>query len=308
MDDDAWVAKELLLWKIQCFDPENASEIMSRILLYNPSDEQIVRLAVAQDSLFLSCINRIRILMGIISRPDSVSDPDTPTDNRNSPPADDSSSTEAHSDLLRPDKAPVNESGDDISRNLPDDLYPTFLPHTQPLQGTTMQPFMGKNLQLQSFSHSRDLLQLPSNTDRRMIVLPWPGLPPASSSIPMQPFMGNTLQLRGFPHSRVLLQLPPITYQRIVWPCLGLLPPAARSTLTWSPTTVFVSFHDRATVHQHVVAMYFANFGPLLKVNLKRGYGFVTYMHIESADNVLASGNPHWIQGWRFVVRPYRNT
>ncbi|KAL7216408.1 hypothetical protein ACSBR1_028364 [Camellia fascicularis] len=73
---------------------------------------------------------------------------------------------------------------------------------------------------------------------------------------------------------------------------------------------IYLTFPAESTFTEHDVSNYFNKFGPVEDVRipcqLKRMFGFVTFVFPETVKQILAKGNPHFVCGARVLVKPYR--
>lgn len=73
---------------------------------------------------------------------------------------------------------------------------------------------------------------------------------------------------------------------------------------------IYLTFPAESTFTEDDAANYFSTYGPVQDVRIpcqqKRMFGFVTFHNSETAQMVLAKGNPHYICGARVLVKPYR--
>ncbi|XP_010035440.2 zinc finger CCCH domain-containing protein 18 isoform X1 [Eucalyptus grandis] len=73
---------------------------------------------------------------------------------------------------------------------------------------------------------------------------------------------------------------------------------------------IYLTFPAESVFTEQDVSHYFNNFGPVQDVRIpcqqKRMFGFVTFVFAETAKQVLAKGNPHFICNARVLVKPYK--
>ncbi|XVE78934.1 hypothetical protein DITRI_Ditri14bG0018000 [Diplodiscus trichospermus] len=73
---------------------------------------------------------------------------------------------------------------------------------------------------------------------------------------------------------------------------------------------IYLTFPADSTFKDEDVSNYFSTFGPVQDVRipyqLKRMFGFVTFVHPETVKLILARGNPHYICDSRVLVKPYK--
>ncbi|XP_073064808.1 zinc finger CCCH domain-containing protein 53-like isoform X5 [Primulina eburnea] len=62
---DTSEATKVLMSRIQSLDPENATKIIGVILIQDEGEKDIIRLAQTSDTVLLSCINHVKICLGI---------------------------------------------------------------------------------------------------------------------------------------------------------------------------------------------------------------------------------------------------
>ncbi|XP_075494063.1 zinc finger CCCH domain-containing protein 46-like [Primulina tabacum] len=62
---DTSEATKVLMSRIQSLDPENATKIIGVILIQDEGEKDIIRLAQTSDTVLLSCINQVKICLGI---------------------------------------------------------------------------------------------------------------------------------------------------------------------------------------------------------------------------------------------------
>ncbi|OMO81789.1 hypothetical protein CCACVL1_12216 [Corchorus capsularis] len=73
---------------------------------------------------------------------------------------------------------------------------------------------------------------------------------------------------------------------------------------------IYLTFPAESTFKDEDVSNYFSMFGPVHDVRIpyqqKRMFGFVTFVHSETVNLILARGNPHFICDSRVLVKPYK--
>ncbi|XP_030512636.1 zinc finger CCCH domain-containing protein 18-like isoform X2 [Rhodamnia argentea] len=73
---------------------------------------------------------------------------------------------------------------------------------------------------------------------------------------------------------------------------------------------IYLTFPAESVFTEQDVSHYFNHFGPVQDVRIpcqqKRMFGFVTFVFAETAKQVLAKGNPHFICNARVLVKPYK--
>ncbi|XP_028777856.1 zinc finger CCCH domain-containing protein 18 [Neltuma alba] len=73
---------------------------------------------------------------------------------------------------------------------------------------------------------------------------------------------------------------------------------------------IYLTFPADCSFTEEDVSNYFSNFGTVEDVRIpcqqRRMFGFVTFTDPETVKTVLDKGNPHYVQGSRVLVKPYR--
>ncbi|XP_054820090.1 zinc finger CCCH domain-containing protein 18-like isoform X2 [Prosopis cineraria] len=73
---------------------------------------------------------------------------------------------------------------------------------------------------------------------------------------------------------------------------------------------IYLTFPADCSFTEEDVSNYFKNFGTVEDVRIpcqqRRMFGFVTFADPETVRTVLEKGNPHYVQGSRVLVKPYR--
>ncbi|EPS69295.1 hypothetical protein M569_05471 [Genlisea aurea] len=64
---DSYEATKVVMSRIQCLDPDNASKIMGYILIQDQGEKEVIRLAFSPESLLLSYINQAKACLGLSS-------------------------------------------------------------------------------------------------------------------------------------------------------------------------------------------------------------------------------------------------
>ncbi|XP_026392867.1 zinc finger CCCH domain-containing protein 18-like isoform X1 [Papaver somniferum] len=81
-------------------------------------------------------------------------------------------------------------------------------------------------------------------------------------------------------------------------------------TIVSGSRQIYLTFPAESTFTEEDVSNYFKSFGPVQDVRIpcqqKRMFGFVTFLYTETAEIILAKGNPHFVCGARVLVKPYR--
>ncbi|XP_073144440.1 zinc finger CCCH domain-containing protein 46-like [Henckelia pumila] len=62
---DTSEATKVLMSRIQSLDPENATKIIGVILIQDEGERDIIRLAQSSDTILLSCVNQVKMFLGI---------------------------------------------------------------------------------------------------------------------------------------------------------------------------------------------------------------------------------------------------
>ncbi|XP_071697191.1 zinc finger CCCH domain-containing protein 18-like isoform X2 [Rutidosis leptorrhynchoides] len=73
---------------------------------------------------------------------------------------------------------------------------------------------------------------------------------------------------------------------------------------------IYLTFPAESTFSELDVSNYFKKFGPVHDVRIpcqqKRMFGFVTFVCADTVRHILNKGNPHFVNGARVLVKPYR--
>ncbi|KAK8957713.1 Zinc finger CCCH domain-containing protein 53 [Platanthera zijinensis] len=297
---DAYEATKLVFSRIQSLDPINAAEIMGTLLIQEHGEKEMIRLAFGPESLLLSFVLNARKDLGLLppSSPSSVF-------------------------LLGPHSSSISSSASPTP--FPEERFRDGGINRRNCSVSGLCLFFArgycKNGSKCRFLHydvppatgklddmvDDELLQLQST-----IASAFPFSPSSASGRELDFLLQYQLQ-RQLDSQRAVAVTPAVgrgepPQKFFSRPRLdrcdfaGIVNPCSRQ--------IYLTFPADSAFREEDVSIYFSLYGPVQDVRipcqLKRMFGFVTFLYPETVKLILAKGNPHFVCDARVLVKPYK--
>ncbi|OMO54481.1 hypothetical protein COLO4_36467 [Corchorus olitorius] len=281
---DPYDITNVVFSKIKGLDPENASKIMGYILIQDLPDRDMMRLAFGPETLLQSLVLKAKAHLGL------------------------SSNTFSTTPSLNPISRP-NSSNSNNSQNPLPQSSPRLIPRDN-VDANGVIVGSPSKMDLLYHQHEEMMRMRAAAHQQRLAAAQL--MAGVSSPLSYEKSMNFLLQQQNDAQRAAALMLGeeickfgPSRSERNDFFAMGLAEKANSAS-----RQIYLTFPAESTFKDEDVSNYFSMFGPVHDVRIpyqqKRMFGFVTFVHSETVNLILARGNPHFICDSRVLVKPYK--